>query len=44
MKKTVKRGRKKIEIDYLDYDNPLDDIIEQNKAKTKKYKSFLYDG
>ena len=44
MKKTAKRGRKKIEIDYLDYDNPIDDIVEQNKSKTKKYKSVLYDG
>jgi len=44
MKKRVKRGRKKVEVDYLKFDNPVTELVSKLKSKTRKYSSFLYEG
>lgn len=44
MKKKGKRGRKKIEVDYLDFDNPINALLEKNKGKLKRYSSFILEG
>ncbi len=43
MKKKSKRGRKKIELDYLRFDNPIAELYEKHKAKAKRYQSFTYE-
>jgi hypothetical protein len=43
MKKERKRGRKKIEVDLMTYENPLNALVEKNRSKLKKYTSFVYD-
>lgn len=44
MKKKGKRGRKKIEVDYLDFDNPINALIEKHKGKLKHFSSFIFEG
>ena len=43
MKKDRKRGRKKVEVDLMAYENPLNTLAEKNRSKLKKYTSFVYD-
>ena len=42
MKKKNKRGRKKIEVDFLRFENPIAELYEKNKAKARRYQSFTY--